>query len=78
MKSLVSCIIKSLEAITKYLKQDNWQHDQDPTKVPACIIEERGLRQMDNDVDYEYNGKPVGISQEALDRHKANYERKLR
>lgn len=77
MRSIVGCIIKSLEAITKYLKQDGFQHEEDRTKVAAVIIEE-GMSHLDNDTDRKYYGKPVGISQEALDKHKANYERKLR
>lgn len=78
MKFIVLQIVKSLEAITKYLKQDNWQHIEDRNYVPAVIIEEGMASSIDNDTDREYKGKPVGITQEALDRHKANYERKLR
>lgn len=72
MKSIVSCIIKSLEAITKYLKNDGFEHQEDRNKCPAVIIEE-GMSHLDNDTDRKYSGKPVGISQEALDRHKAKY-----
>ena len=73
---LVNGLIQSLQVISKYLSKDSWQHDNDPHKVPAVIMEEKGLTMMDLDSDMYYRGKPVGINQKTIDGYKKLYETK--